>query len=189
MVALTTEGLIDTRQGVHGEFMENSRCTWEIMRALQDERNWSVLPDHMKHALYMVAHKMARVLAGNPEEPDHWDDMAGYATLVAQRIRNPIKPIDKFDDHYHALSIAWNCTREEAKQRLAAMFMERQPDRLSEAQKQMAKDFQERQKPKPPVDEEVLTSVLANSVISHESIPASAISAAIPEYSDARLAV
>lgn len=165
MANLTTEGLIDNRQGVHGEFMENSRATWEIMRALQDERNWSILPDHMKHALYMCAHKMARIVAGNPEHSDHWEDIAGYATLVAQRIEKPIKPIDKFDDQYHALSIAWNCTREEAKQRLAAMFMERQPDKMSPAQRQMAKDFQEKQKEKPTVNEEELNKAIAKVMI------------------------
>jgi hypothetical protein len=26
--------------------------------------------------------KMSRILCGNPNEPDHWRDIAGYATLI-----------------------------------------------------------------------------------------------------------
>lgn len=114
---LTASGLIDSRQGTHGEFNENSRATWEIVRALQAERNWSVLPDNMKHALYMIAHKMGRIVAGNPEEPDHWDDIAGYATLVSQRIAKDVPPINIRTDLYAALAVGWDCSREEAVRR------------------------------------------------------------------------
>ena len=122
---LTTSGLIDSRQGTHGEFNENSRATWEILRTLQGERNWAVLPDNMKHAIYMIAHKMARIMAGNPEEPDHWQDIAGYATLVAQRLEKPITPIDIDSDLYMALSVGWNCSREEAKTKALAITSQR----------------------------------------------------------------
>lgn len=129
---LTTSGLIDSRQGTHGEFNENSRATWEIVRTLQGERNWAVLPDNMKHAIYMIAHKMARIMAGNPEEPDHWQDIAGYATLVAQRLEKPIAPIDIDNDLYMALSVGWNCSREEAKNK-ALVIANQQQQRLREA--------------------------------------------------------
>jgi hypothetical protein len=32
-----------------------------------------------------VAHKIGRILAGNPSFRDHWADIAGYAKLVADR--------------------------------------------------------------------------------------------------------
>jgi hypothetical protein len=37
-------------------------------------------------ALEMIAHKIARILNGNPDHHDHWHDIAGYATLVAERL-------------------------------------------------------------------------------------------------------
>ncbi|WP_257617167.1 hypothetical protein [Campylobacter pinnipediorum] len=36
----------------------------------------------------MIAHKIARILAGNPNYKDHWDDIAGYATLVSKELEN-----------------------------------------------------------------------------------------------------
>lgn len=46
------------------------------------------LPDTHLEALDMICHKIARILAGDPNEPDHWHDIAGYATLVEKEIKN-----------------------------------------------------------------------------------------------------
>ena len=43
-------------------------------------------PDQ-KEALEMIAHKIARIANGNPNHIDNWDDIAGYATLVADELR------------------------------------------------------------------------------------------------------
>lgn len=37
-------------------------------------------------ALEMIATKIGRILTGNPDNEDSWRDIAGYATLVADRI-------------------------------------------------------------------------------------------------------
>lgn len=35
----------------------------------------------------MICHKMARIINGDPNYRDSWDDVAGYATLVAKRLK------------------------------------------------------------------------------------------------------
>jgi hypothetical protein len=125
MNKVSVDKILAERPAKHGEFEENSRATWAIMRALQAERNWPTLNDSMKHSLYMVAHKMARILAGDPQEPDHWDDIAGYAEMVAERLRTPIRPYDS-DDIYSALARGWNMPREDVKTRVQAIMYERQ---------------------------------------------------------------
>jgi len=40
--------------------------------------------DGQIEALEMICVKMARILAGDPDHADHWDDIAGYARLVAR---------------------------------------------------------------------------------------------------------
>lgn len=82
----TTEQLLAERAKTHGEYSEHARCTQSIMRALQRERGWDGLSDIQKESLHMFAHKMGRVVTGNPDIHDHWDDIAGYAKLVSQRI-------------------------------------------------------------------------------------------------------
>jgi len=131
--------ILEERPGKHGEFAENSHATWEIMRAMQHERNWPTMTDQQKHAVYMVAHKLARIVCGDPAEPDHWDDIAGYATLVADRLRKPVVPYDG-TDVYSALAVAWHVPREEAKARVQ-QIMRQQAGQRTEAAATMAKDL------------------------------------------------
>ena len=116
----TIDKILTERASKYGEFLENSRATWEIMRALQNERNWPTLSDGDKHALYMIAHKMARILAGDPGEVDHWDDISGYARCVVDRIRQPVIAYDG-DNVVAALARGWNVSIPEAKKRMATI--------------------------------------------------------------------
>jgi hypothetical protein len=43
--------------------------------------NWISLSDGQAEALEMIAGKIARILSGNPDFADHWDDVIGYAQL------------------------------------------------------------------------------------------------------------
>jgi len=44
-----------------------------------------------REALDMICHKIARIVNGNPDYADSWTDIAGYATLVAERLENDSK--------------------------------------------------------------------------------------------------
>lgn len=70
----------------YGEFPEHARITQNLKRAMADSLNWSSLPDDMKEALEMVAHKVGRILNGQPDFHDSWHDINGYVTLVADRL-------------------------------------------------------------------------------------------------------
>lgn len=47
---------------------------------------WEGLAPDQREALEMIAHKIGRILNGDPNYIDSWTDVAGYATLVAQRL-------------------------------------------------------------------------------------------------------
>jgi hypothetical protein len=38
----------------------------------------------------MICHKMARIVNGDADYDDSWIDIAGYATLVAERLRGNV---------------------------------------------------------------------------------------------------
>jgi len=44
------------------------------------------LQSDQREALEMIMHKVARILNGDPNYIDNWVDIAGYATLVADRL-------------------------------------------------------------------------------------------------------
>ena len=79
--------ILNERAKTHGDYTEHARCTQNILRALQSERNWPDLTDDQRETLHMIAHKMGRVVTGNPDIADHWDDMAGYSKLSGDRVR------------------------------------------------------------------------------------------------------
>lgn len=116
----TVDKILAERPSKHGEFEENSRCTWAIVRALEAERNWTTLSDTQKHTLYMVSHKMARIVTGNPDIPEHWEDIEGYAKCITNRMEKPVIPYES-DGVYETLARGWGVTREEAKKRFHAL--------------------------------------------------------------------
>lgn len=78
--------LLIERGKTHGEFNDHAKATQDIKKAIDD--NWhsgDMLNPAMREALDMIAHKIGRILAGDPDFRDHWDDIAGYAKLVADR--------------------------------------------------------------------------------------------------------
>lgn len=79
------------RGSQYGEFTEHARITQSIKAAMQDSPNWDKLPPNMKESLDMIAHKVGRILNGNPYYHDSWHDMVGYAKLVADEVAGSSK--------------------------------------------------------------------------------------------------
>ena len=73
---------LDKRNDTHGDFEDVANATNAIVMAMQYSTNWDELFPVQQQALHMIAVKIARILSGCAEEPDHWHDIAGYATLV-----------------------------------------------------------------------------------------------------------
>lgn len=76
---------LEDRKKTHGDFTvhaEIAQSLKEITGSYDGELN------HVqREAVDMILHKIARILAGNPNEKDHWHDIAGYAKLVEDRIK------------------------------------------------------------------------------------------------------
>jgi uncharacterized protein (UPF0297 family) len=79
---------LDERGRRYGEFDEHARITQNIKAAMKDSRNWTALDDDMREALEMIAHKIGRILNGDPKYIDSWHDIIGYTRLVEQRLEN-----------------------------------------------------------------------------------------------------
>lgn len=80
-----TETLKERRKQ-HGDFNDHARITQGLKTALHAEKSWGTLADTQKEALEMIVHKIGRILAGDPDHEDHWRDIAGYATITADRL-------------------------------------------------------------------------------------------------------
>lgn len=76
------QATLSERAKTHGCFVENGRITQALKVEMINSVNWNSLIPHQQEALQMIQHKIGRILSGDPNEPDHWRDIAGYATLV-----------------------------------------------------------------------------------------------------------
>ncbi|NCX92511.1 MAG: hypothetical protein EBX03_13180 [Rhodobacteraceae bacterium] len=70
----------------YGSFDEHARIAQEIKNTLRSGESWSQCNKEMKEALDMIAHKIGRIVNGDPRYKDSWTDLAGYATLVEKTL-------------------------------------------------------------------------------------------------------
>lgn len=82
----STETILAERGKTHGDFTDNAEIMQAIKMLMRDTRNWPNLSLVQREALEMIAHKIGRILSGNPNIQDHWDDIAGYAKLASERV-------------------------------------------------------------------------------------------------------
>jgi len=81
--------ILDSRATDYGTFADNSRLAQALKRAMADHASdhSRTFADDQWEALEMIASKMSRIVNGNPDKVDNWHDIAGYATLIADRLR------------------------------------------------------------------------------------------------------
>jgi len=79
----------------YGVYTGHAQITQAIKRAMKDSptSKWAELTDDQKETLEMVAHKIGRILNGDPSYHDSWHDIVGYATLTADEILRKQTPV------------------------------------------------------------------------------------------------
>ena len=77
------------RENRYGAFSAHALITQNLKRMMVRTPNWATgLTPDKKEALEMIAHKIGRILNGDPEYKDSWVDIAGYATLIADTLND-----------------------------------------------------------------------------------------------------
>ena len=79
--------VLNERGSRYGEFKCNAALSQNIKAAMKLSHKWSALAPDQCEALEMFAAKISRILTGDPDYADNWDDITGYATLVANRLK------------------------------------------------------------------------------------------------------
>jgi hypothetical protein len=80
---------LNERAQDYGKFKDGAALMQGIKRLLADHARAhnKTFADDQWEALEMIVHKIARIVNGNPDKVDSWVDVAGYATLVADRLQ------------------------------------------------------------------------------------------------------
>jgi len=72
---------LSKKEKTHGVYKETAALSQSFKDVMRSGRNWQNMTDQQKESLECIAMKLARLLNGNHNHRDHWDDVAGYATL------------------------------------------------------------------------------------------------------------
>ncbi len=87
---ITLDEMLIDRRATHGDFGDHAAMTQTLKGVMYGDQahktNWIELTPVQREALEMIAHKIGCILAGDPTHKDHWDDIAGYARLVGDRL-------------------------------------------------------------------------------------------------------
>ena len=81
--------VLSARGSRYGRFEDHARVTQRLKGVLEEritERGLELSFDQQE-ALDMICHKLGRIVNGDPNYDDSWIDIAGYAQLVADRLR------------------------------------------------------------------------------------------------------
>lgn len=94
------QSILNERNSTHGDYGKHAWITQELKRVVRDYRinvsegsgltylPYMSLTPTQRESVDMIFHKIARVLTGDPNFKDHWDDIAGYATLISNELEN-----------------------------------------------------------------------------------------------------
>lgn len=83
---MSLEQTLKERGSRYGDFAEGARIMQKVKAAIRNNSNFHKLRPFQQEALEMIAHKIGRILNGDPNYIDNWHDIAGFATLVEKEL-------------------------------------------------------------------------------------------------------
>ena len=89
MTSDKTQQLLEQRGAMYGDYTAHAEITQALKDVMRAQPGWNRLNANQKETLEMNAHKIGRILNGDPNIEDHWADIAGYARLSADRVVDP----------------------------------------------------------------------------------------------------
>ncbi len=83
----TIAEMLEERGSRYGSFDSHAAITQQLKEVMHNTRNWQCnLSYSQKECLEMIAHKIGRILNGDPHYADSWVDIVGYTQLVVNEL-------------------------------------------------------------------------------------------------------
>ena len=84
--------ILNEREKTHGSYASTAAMAQQLKDCFKQGQNWRKMDDTHRESLDLIATKIARILSGNPNDIDHWVDVAGYANLIVRQLTPPADP-------------------------------------------------------------------------------------------------
>lgn len=83
---MNTEEILKERGRRYGSFDGHAKITQSIKEIIASGESYEKCSDSQKESLDMIAHKIGRIINGDPNYVDSWTDIAGYAQLIVDEL-------------------------------------------------------------------------------------------------------
>ena len=89
MTTTNINEILNQRGQRYGVFTGHAAVTQELKMLISEHLSSreKTLPADMQEALDMICHKIGRIINGDHNYEDSWVDIAGYAQLVSDRLK------------------------------------------------------------------------------------------------------
>jgi len=79
--------ILEERGKRYGDFKTHADITQKLKDDMKHNfEGWERLSNSQREALEMIAHKIGRILNGDPDYSDSWVDIAGYSQLIVDQL-------------------------------------------------------------------------------------------------------
>ena len=79
--------ILAEREATHGNFAATALIAQRFKDVSKNTPNWNGnLTDVQRETLEAIFTKIARILSGDPNHPDHWRDIEGQARLASEQL-------------------------------------------------------------------------------------------------------
>jgi hypothetical protein len=83
---MTIQEILEERGESYGSFEDNATVAQNLKSSAASGRKWESMSPDAREAIHMICSKISRLVTGDPNHADSWADIAGYATLVKDRL-------------------------------------------------------------------------------------------------------
>ena len=87
---LEVKEILAERENSYGDYKTNALLSQALKYVMRDSKNWKNLTSDKCESLEMLCVKLARILNGDPNHLDSWQDCVGYLQLVIDNLDSSV---------------------------------------------------------------------------------------------------
>lgn len=78
--------ILEAREKSYGSYSANAHLIQQLKKHARGMSGWERLASSKQQSIDMIFTKIGRIITGNSNQQDSWDDIAGYAELISVEI-------------------------------------------------------------------------------------------------------
>jgi len=78
--------ILEDREPKYGSFQDNAELIQQLKLVARTFGDWSKITPDKQQSIDMIFTKIGRILTGDSDHRDSWDDIVGYAELIVTEI-------------------------------------------------------------------------------------------------------